>query len=168
MKLQRSPHFITRAGGVGLEDLALPPSTASKNGHAHVRSKAGKIYPEVDLDYVTCPMFVKRDACRSSESIPIFLPSKAFQTFLTTEMLENHPKKDVARVLGGLDSYDAHPVVEAAKHEGFKNLVRPVALYWDGVAYTKNDSFFAFYVTDILSTQKFLSFLLRLNLSTAC
>ncbi|CAK9051241.1 Uncharacterized protein SCF082_LOCUS28143 [Durusdinium trenchii] len=147
-------HFITRAGGVGLEDLALPPSTASKNGHAHVRSKAGKIYPEVDLDYVTCPMFVKRDACRSSESIPIFLPSKAFQTFLTTEMLENHPKKDVARVLGGLDSYDAHPVVEAAKHEGFKNLVRPVALYWDGVAYTKNDSFFAFYVTDILSSEE--------------
>ena len=60
-----------------------------------------------------------------------------------------------------LDNYDNHPVVQAARASGIKANVWPVALYWDGVAYTKNDSFMAFYVTDLLTSQKFLSFLLR-------
>ena len=42
-------HYITRAGGLGLEDLALDPKSASKNGHRHVRNHAGQIFPEVGM-----------------------------------------------------------------------------------------------------------------------
>lgn len=69
------------------------------------------------------------------------------------------------RIVGSLDNYHQHPVVLQAVEEGFPTRVRPIALYWDGVSYTKNDSFMGFYVTDILTSQKFVSFLLRAALS---
>lgn len=157
--------LITRAGGLGVEDLALGPASATKNGHKHVRKKAGKIFPDVDVHYVDCPIHLKREARRTSAQIPIYLPSKAFQKFITEKMIRDHPPADFARVIGEIDLYVNHPVVLGAQAEGLKTPVRPVALYWDGVVYTKNDSFFAFYVTDILTTQKCCSFLLRLSLS---
>lgn len=158
-------HYITRAGGLGVDDLALKPGSASKNGHRHVKSKAGKIFPEVDLSYISCPVNLKRESTRSSENIPMYLPSTAFKNFVTEEMVYNHSADDFAKVVGGLDNYMLHPTVQLAASEGLKAPVRPIALYWDGVAYTKNDSFWGFYVTDILTTQKFLSFLIRTNLS---
>lgn len=152
-------YHITRAGGQGLEDLALNATSAVKNGHRHVKKHAGKIYPEVGLDFVKCPMYKKRDSQRVVEEVPIYLPSTAFQKYITQDMVDNTAEFD--KIVGDLDAYWDHPLVKAAKAEGIKRHVRPIALYWDGVVYTKKDSFFAFYVTDILSTQKFLSFLLR-------
>ena len=153
-------YYATRAGASGVADLALAPASATKNGHAHVKNHAGAIYPEVDLTFVQVPMFTKREARRTVESVPLFLPSKAFEKYLTPNLLQ-HPLDDFQEVVGQLDGYLNHPVVQAAKAEGLESLVRPIAVYWDGVAYTKNDSFWAFYCTDILTRQKFLSFLLR-------
>ena len=158
-------HYITQAGGLGVSDLALNPSSASKNGHRHVQKHAGKIYDDIDLVYINCPAYIKRNATRTCEKIPIYLPSQAFRDHITHDMVYCHPQKDFEKVIGGLDCYNEHPVVCRAKAECLKTKVRPLALYWDGVAYTKNDSFTAFYVTDILSNQKFLSFLLRQKLS---
>ena len=151
---------VTRAGGQGVADLGLQPSSASKHGHSHVMNHAGKIYPEVDLEYVDCPMHLKREARRSSEKVPIFLPSTALSKFVTEDMYD-HPLDDFNKHVADLDNYHEHPVVVAARAEGFLGKVRPLAIYWDGVAYTKNDSFTGFYVTDILTSQKFLSFLVR-------
>ena len=78
------------------------------------------------------------------------------------DVKSNKNKAAFDYAVAGVDNYDAHPVVCKAKSEGFEHVVRPVALYWDGVAYTKHDSFMGFYVTDILSSQKFLSFLIRI------
>ena len=158
-------HYITQAGGLGVSDLALNPSSASKNGHRHIQKKAGKNYDDIDLAYIDCSAYIKRNATRTCEKIPIYLPSQAFRDHITDDMVYCHPRKDFEKVIGGLDCYNEHPVVLRAKAEGFKTKVRPLALYWDGVAYTKNESFTAFYVTDILSNQKFLSFLLRPKLS---
>lgn len=154
-------HFVTRAGGLGLHDLALEPKSASKNGHRHVKNHAGDIFPDVGVVYVDCPVHRKRDASRSSEGIPILLPSVAFQQYITHDMIYNQSKREFQKVVGDLPSYDSHPVVVASKRDNLKARVRPIALYWDGVVYTKNDSFCAFYVTDLLTEQKFLSFLLR-------
>ena len=35
-------HYITQAGGLGVSDLALNPSSASKNGHRHIQKKGRK------------------------------------------------------------------------------------------------------------------------------
>ncbi|CAK9016517.1 unnamed protein product [Durusdinium trenchii] len=145
-------YHITRAGGQGLEDLALNATSAVKNGHRHVKKHAGKIYPEVGLGFVKCPMYKKRDSQRVVEEVPIYLPSTAFQKYITQDMVDNTAEFD--KIVGDLDAYWDHPLVKAAKAEGIKRHVRPIALYWDGVVYTKKDSFFAFYVTDILSSEE--------------
>lgn len=155
---------VTQSGGLGVSDLALRPDLASKHGHEHVKLHAGKIYPDLDLTYVAAPMFVKRESRRSSESIPVYMPSAAFNKYLTEEMIvgcSQGSQKSFDRIVGGLDNYTSHPVVVQARRDGFPRRVRPVALYWDGVQYTKHDSFMGFYVTDILTEQKFLSFLVR-------
>ena len=152
-------HFVTRAGGLGLRDLALDPKSASKNGHRHVKNHAGDIFPDVGVVYVDCPVHRKRDASRSVEGIPILLPSTAFQQYITHDMIYNQRKSEFQKVVGDLPSYDSHPVVvAAAKRDNLKSRVRPIALYWDGVVYTKNDSFCAFYVTDLLTQQNFCRF----------
>ena len=155
--------LITRAGGVGVENLALPPESAVKNGQRHVKKNAGTIYPEVDLTYVNCPLHQKRESQRRVSQVPIYLPSSALAKYITKEMIENTSEKQLSNTVGGVSAYNNHPLVHSAKLMGYGKVVRPLALYWDGVVYTKNDTFFAFYVTDMLSSQKFLSFLLRVR-----
>ena len=157
--------LATQAGAFGVADLALHPSLAAKHGNEHVKLHAGKIWPDLDLQYVDCPVYVKRESRRSNIEIPVYLPSTALDHYITEDMLDVKSNKNKAAfdyAVAGVDNYDAHPVVCKAKSEGFEHVVRPVALYWDGVAYTKHDSFMGFYVTDILSSQKFLSFLIRI------
>lgn len=160
-------YLVTQAGGLGLEDLGVRPDLASKHGNEHVKLHAGKIYPDLDLAFVDCPMFMKRESRRCQEKVPIYLPSTMLGKFITEDMLtfNSLDSKEVDKVIGGLDNYDNHPIVTQAKLEGFQYPVRPLALYWDGVAYTNHDSFMAFYLTDILTSQKFLSFLIRTGLS---
>lgn len=151
---------VTRAGGQGVADLGLQPSSATKHGHAHIMNHAGQIYPEVDLEYIDCPMHLKRESRRSYEKVPVYLPSSALGKFVTADMYD-HPLEDFQMHVSEIASYEDHPVVVQARSENFRGLVRPLAIYWDGVAYTKNDSFTAFYCTDTLTGQKFLSFLVR-------
>lgn len=141
----------------------LWPETASKHGHEHIRLHAGKIYPDPDLVYVDTPMFLKRDARRSVEQVPVLLPSTALTEFVTAEVSRSTELSDAT--LRGLECYKSHPVVQRASRETPGTLVRPLALNWDGVQYSINDNFMGFYITDILSGQKFLSFLLRQFLS---
>ena len=155
----------TQAGAFGVADLALHPSLAAKRGNEHVKLHAGKIWPDLDLQYVGCPVYVKRESRRSNIRIPVYLPSTAFDHYISEDVLDVKSNKNKAAfdyAVAGVDNYDAHPIVCKARSEGFEHFVRPVALYWDGVAYTKHDSFMGFYVTDILSSQKFLSFLIRI------
>ena len=66
-------YYITQAGGAGVSDLALRPEVATKHGNEHVKLHAGKIWPDLDLAYVDCPMFVKRESpskCRASTYLP--------------------------------------------------------------------------------------------------
>lgn len=160
--------LATQAGCLGLRDLSVRPEAASKHGHEHVRAAAGDIYPETDLFPVRCPVYDKRDARRTAVSIPMYRPSTAFSNYITDDMIDmvsQESQMTFDRIVGHLDNYHQHPVVLQAAEEGFPTRVRPIALYWDGVAYTKHDSFTGFYVTDILTSQKFVSFLLRTALS---
>ena len=150
--------LITQAGGLGVEDLALPPSSAASHGHAHVQNNMGDIYPDVDVVFIQCPVHEKRESRRTCVGIAMYLPSKALAEYVTPEMGMSNFDKTVR----GLENFEKHPVVLSARAEG--RAVRPLALYWDGVQYTNHDSFMGFYVTDVLSEQKFLSFLVRQSL----
>ena len=93
-------YYITRAGGLGVEDLALNPKSASKNGHGHVRNHAGQIFPEVGMTHVQCPVHRKQDSGRSVEAIPMYLPSTAFNDYITDDMVHNVSESHVRKVVG--------------------------------------------------------------------
>ena len=156
--------FASEAGCLGVDDLSLRPELACKHGNEHVKLHAGKIWPDLDLQMIQCPMYDKREARRTTVRIPMYRPSTAFSNYITEEMIRmDTPESQYLfdKMLQSVDNYLEHPVVVRSYEEDFKTTVRPIALYWDGVAYTKHDSFMGFYVTDILSSQKFLSFLIR-------
>lgn len=158
--------FVTQCGGLGVNDLALHPDLSAKHGNEHVKLHAGKIWPDLELEYVDCPVYSKRESRRDNIDVPVYLPSTAFKHYITEEMMDFSSETNqlaFETAVRGLDNYSSHPVVCKAKADGFGNVVRPIALYWDGVAYTKHDSFMGFYVTDILTSQKFLSFLIRIS-----
>ncbi|CAE7837060.1 unnamed protein product [Symbiodinium sp. CCMP2592] len=154
-------HYVTRAGGTGVATWALNPEQAARHGFEHIKLHAGKEYPEPDLDYVTVPLFEKRQSRRVAEKVPIMLPSTLFRKFVEVPSVQSKDEINFRKMLHNLPCYDNHPVVQRARAAGNTELVRPIALYWDGVRYSVHDSFTGFYVTDILSEQKFVSFLLR-------
>ena len=150
-------YHITQAGGMGVSDLALRPEVAKSHGHAHVRRTAGKFFPEPDVTYIDTPLFLKREVRRVNEKVPMMLPSKLFELFVEKpEVMSKSAKR--YELFTGLPCFEEHPVVLNARSQGIP--VRPIALYWDGVSYSVHDSFTGFFVTDLLSEQKFLSFLL--------
>ena len=154
-------YLISKAGGTGVEDLGLKPEQASAHGHAHIRLHAGKVYPEPDLVQIQVPLYEKREARRVSEQVPLILPSTLLRNFVKHPEVFQKDAEAYARLFERLPCYQEHPVVRRARSLGSTNLVRPIALYWDGVRYSVHDSFTGFYLTDLLSGQKFLSFLLR-------
>ena len=154
-------HWITTAGGTGVSDWALKPEQASRHGHEHLELHAGKEFPEPDLFYVQVPLFEKRQSRRVSEPIPMMLPSTLLKNYVFRPEVLAKDEANFCKMVQGLPSYENHPVVCRARAAGQKSLVRPLGLYWDGVRYSVHSSFTGFYITDILSGQKFVSFLLR-------
>ena len=154
-------HWITQAGGVGVSELGLRPDQAAAHGHRHIYLHAGKIFPEPDLAYIKVPLFEKRESRRTAELAPIMLPSKLLEKFVNCQEVLNKSQENFETLLRGLPCYEQNPIVQRARESGLENQLRPLALYWDGVQYSVHDTFTGFYMTDILSGQKFLSFLLR-------
>lgn len=152
-------YWCSKAGAVGVEDLAMAPDQATKHASEHIKTVAGKIYPEPNLHQVSSPMCIKREARRAKQEIPVYMPSQAFKDHV--EATAGQTETNMPRLIGNISSYWNHPVVVKAMQENNQTMVRPIALCWDGVQYTKRDSFMGFYVTDILSNKKFLSFLVR-------
>jgi hypothetical protein len=62
-------------------------------------------------------------------------------------------------------AFAENPVVRDALAAGYTaEQILPVSLYWDGVKFTKNESFVGFYCDDMLSRRKFLVAALRRDL----
>ena len=158
-------YLITQSGGIGVADLALRPDQAVAHGHRHVRLHAGKVFPEPDATFVRVPLYEKRESRRTAEMIPVMLPSTLLNKFVNKPEVLQKSSANFERLLRGLPCYEQNPIVQRARGCGVEDLLRPIALYWDGVQYSVHDTFTGFYVTDILSGQKFLSFLLRAGLT---
>ncbi|CAE7513217.1 unnamed protein product, partial [Symbiodinium pilosum] len=125
-------HWITKAGGVGVQDLALKPELAKRHGSEHVTLHAGKVFPDRDLTYIDVPLYQKREARRTSEKIPIMLPSKLLEKFVFKDEVYKKDDVNLAKYLQGLPCYEQHPVVRRARANRESEIVRPLALYWDG------------------------------------
>ena len=152
-------HWATQAGAQGIADLALKPEQAVPHGHRHLKLCMERIVPDIPLAHVNTPLYAKREARRSTEAVPMVLPSTLFRLYVEHESVLSKSEEN-CRLFHGLPSYERNEILQQARAEGLESQVRPIALYWDGVQYSAHDSFMGFYVTDLLSQQKFLSFLL--------
>lgn len=152
-------HWISKAGLEGLEDLALSPETAPKHASDKLKILLSKDYHDPELVFINTPVMDKRLSTRVSTQIPIRLPSAIFNS----EQIKNEPPGPdplLAENLLDQESFTKHPVVQANKELHWSRII-PIAMYFDGVSYTKHDSFWAFYVRNLRTGVQELCILIR-------
>ena len=155
-------YFHTHSGGCGVEDLALHPSRSS--GWAdHVDLVVGKEFDLPELYRCPVPVFTKQSCTRESIDFPVYLPSRSIGQIVQSEPQKNDDELDASLFS---PYFWNHPVTIRAREQGLPlQKIRPVALYWDGVAYNKKQTFIAMYLTDIISGEKHLVFVIRVGFS---
>ena len=151
-------YYTTAAGGKGLEDLAILPAHANKHAAEHVDLILGKKYTRPNVKTIMVAACRKKGCVREKIPCPIRLPTQIMsETYAIADHIDK-PGEDpsVLRLFGN------HPVV---KH-GFEqklhwSRILPLVLYWDGVMYTKRDSFLGLSVTDYRTMKSSLIALFR-------
>ena len=154
-------HHITQSGGSGVQDIALDPaSRKSGHGSRQLKRAVGTDGRDEDLEYVETPVYIKKDTRRSVVPIALCLPSKEIrENVCIPEFLES---PDLPKLDSLQSQLEGHPAFERAMElKTDEKWIRPIALYADGVQYTKQDSFFGISVIDLLTGLSFLCVLLR-------
>jgi len=155
---------ITKVGGQGVQDLAVNPKYASKNGNAIVKHMLGRDYEDPDLVLIKAPTWDKNKSERVSRKIPIHLPSSIF-----AGQLERPGEAQASRDCGEVEeryncrAWLEHPVrVDGAKRS---LSVLPCSLYWDSTQYTVRDNFFGLFIRSLRSGNQELVFIVRSTLT---
>ena len=77
--------------------------------------------------------------------------------------------QDAVDVLLWCAAFRRHPVYLRARAAGVpEHRIIPVALYWDGVQYTKRDSMNCYYVRNLYTGVQYLSFITRKDEDCQC
>ena len=156
-----------RSGGCGLDDLALDPDVDSNKRKANrlAETVMMRTYRSPNLYYVSVPCYDKLACKRTAVSIPTKLPHESlWRDFGNAEETSTD---DSSQIFG--NAYDDHPVVRHAVSQGVPwYRIRPVAVYADGIQYTKRDSLHALYFHDLRSGKKYVFATIRCGLSSTC
>ena len=153
-----------------MDDFALDPQVKRSSGYynAHVKLLLGREHGDPSLTYVQAPMYDKRNACRTSVSIPIMRPSEC----VSDHFLGHQDAVDRASVVTPLplvrpeapwtERESNHQVVRQRVAEGFHlSRTRRVGFFMDDAGFTKNESFHAIYLNDVSTGQRFLTAIIR-------
>jgi hypothetical protein len=151
--------YATQCGATGLEHLALPPTeAASKYASAKVYGCLKKTFPEPEVQQVTVPTYNRRTCIRSETSVPCRLPHMMDLAVPVSDTSEIDPLIESEHL--NQDSFIQHDVVRANRGLQWQQ-VRPVSLFFDGVAFSKRDSFFGFYVRCLRTNVEEVCFIIR-------
>ena len=145
-------HYVTEAGGCGVEDIGIPPSR--ERGHAeHLNAILARECSLPDLYGVSTPLFAKASCRREQEQVLVNLPTRA----LAQSVVEvSGPANDFG------PQFDTHPAVVRARLAGLQDhQIRPIGLYWDGVLYNRKQTFCAMYFVDFKTGVMHLAWLVR-------
>ncbi len=157
-------HLVTRAGGSGLEEFDIGPEGRNTTSHAqrHVKSILVN-YDDVrqpNLFKLEVPMNEKRASIRLPGECDIRLPHEAI-----IDGFGDIQADQVDSFWADNPSFSTHPVVVDALSSGWeRKQIVPVSLYWDGVQYTKNDTFMGFYCENMFTKTKYMLCILRSKL----
>jgi hypothetical protein len=158
-KLCALSHYVSAAGGKGLEDFNIGPESdnLTKNAARHVALVLEKEFKEPDFYDVLVPMHDKKQVIRAPTLVSCRLPHEC--------ILDDHVS-DPVRVAEFEQENPNFYSSELAVTSGYpKTSIIPISLYWDGVRYTKNDGFVGLYTENLLSKRKYLIAAIRTNLS---
>lgn len=161
-------HLIQASGGAGLEEFNMGPMTDVTKSHASrkVRDVISSSFRLPNLYYAGVPMNEKLTSVRTQVATPMRLPHEA--------ILEDYDPADFQHITfeSELEEYPLfckHPIVVAARAADLHlSTIVPVALYWDGIVYSKNDSVLCYYAQNMRSKKKYLLAALRPGFSGLC
>lgn len=154
---------ITKIEGKGVDDLAVHPRNASKNGNKLVKHILAKDYKDPDLLMVATPLWNKKTCQRDRDNTPIHLPSAIF----SSQNDKIGPDSQIAQNLQEPDdrykcqAWSEHPVKVEGYHHRHWSEVLPCSLYWDAAQYTVRDSFFGMFIRCLRTGNQELVFIVR-------
>ena len=152
----------TLSGGCGLEELAVDvsqPSSAS-NCSRKVQTALARHFKSPQLYYADVPLHDKYECIRTQTPVPFRLPSEVLSEQYASNVDSDRPCAAEAKEWHA--AFNDHVVVRSAREAGWhESRIVPLALYFDGVVYSKTDSFVALYFQDLRSQKRFLSCLVR-------
>jgi hypothetical protein len=160
--------FVIFQGPKCIQDLAFDPSKMG-GGHAsrHLKLVLAGHFTDPDLYYCGAPSYEKKTSHRTIQQVPIMLPSMIFQEAFANHVEPNdvmEPRESKARY--DCEKLENHPVVLSAKAKLLHwSRVQVCAIYWDGVQYTKRDSFHALYLLNLRTGEKHIVFIVSSNLN---
>ena len=161
-------HYVTLCGGQGVADLAADPSKSGEsNASQHLKLTLAKHFKDPDVYNVGTPSYEKKTSHRCIQQIPMILPSMIFKERFANHVEPGDSTEPLeSRAMYECDKSDNHPVVllsKAQRHHWSRLMV--CALYWDGVQYTKRDTFHSLYIINLRTREKDMVFIVSSNLN---
>ena len=153
-------YWATQSGPIGVEDLAVDPKLAHKDRNDYLKLAIGKHYKDPDLFYCKAPAYEKYANRRQLIDLPVQLPSVIFkQELAKAPDISELPAEDPAFPNYNCPKLRDHEVWNSQKAQMMHwSRVIPCGLYWDGVQYTKRDSFHAMYLLNLRTSEKHVIF----------
>lgn len=136
----------------------------NKNKNTHVELVLSREFPKPNLYKAGAPQFDKHASSRQELPIVTRNPHEVLEEDYTDFNEVQGSDDGVSKAWWNV--FDAHPVVKQARERCIHwSRIIPVALYWDGIMYTKNESSTCFYVHNLRTLKKYLFAVVRLGLS---
>lgn len=153
--------YFSEVGGPCCETIAVRPDLAVKNGARQMKFALAKEENLSDIIKVEAPVYDKKTVSRIPYQIPVRLP-----TAIVAPKHRNSPDlpgEDPLVEEGTLDSpsLTEHIVYKQQKARVHWSKMIPIVLYYDGVGYTKRDSFHGVYMRDLRTMEEHIIFLIR-------
>lgn len=153
-------HLITNAGGRGVTDLAWTATNKSRR----LKLVLAREYTAPDLYYVKTPLYNKKAAARTTQQIPIHLPSEIFQRELEgQEQLISSTEPELSASKFQCKAWLDHEVRSSSNLHWSR--IIPCSLYWDGFLYGVRESAVGVYIRNLRTGVQYLMAILRRQLS---
>ena len=142
--------------GLGCDDLMVNPEHAHRNGSQHIKRALALTHELAKTEPVRVPAYSKIACTRMTSDIACQRPK---QRMHDDYMGVVDAAGDDPLVGIGFSDFENHPARIRALAQGIHwSKIIPIAMYWDGVRYTKHENFEAFYWQDLRTQVRYLGF----------
>ena len=155
-------HWASLARVSALKSMALPPDAKGTGDFKRLLDQVGKTNTR-ELYVVDVPAYIRAAGGRSNFGLHCLLPHE-----LLMQDVEGLNLQELQNNWEEAPNYKTHPVVVAASEMPDALPVMPLALFLDGVAYTKRDSLLAITIHNLWTGNRFVVAVVRKKLLCRC